>query len=93
MVAADYHIPDTEEFAAAARAAPPAAAAGAIMTFGVKPTYPASRYGYIRAPPEEAGSPVRKVGASVEKPDAATAARYVANGYSGTAAASRSVPR
>ena len=63
------------------RAALPAAAAGAIVTFGVKPTYPASSYGYIRAQPAEDGSPVCKVAAFVEKPDAATAARYVADGF------------
>ena len=49
VVAADHLIPDTEEFAAACRAALPAAMAGSIVTFGVKPTYPASSYGYIRA--------------------------------------------
>src|SRR4029077_19369270 len=47
----------------------------------VKPTYPASSYGYIRAQAPEDGSPVCKVAAFVEKPDAATAARYVADGY------------
>src|ERR1700733_2163559 len=81
VVAADHLLPDTDEFAAAVSAALPAAAGGAIVTLGVKPTYPASSYGYIRAQPEEDGSPVRKVGAFVEKPDAATAARYVADGY------------
>jgi mannose-1-phosphate guanylyltransferase / mannose-6-phosphate isomerase len=81
VVAADHLIPDADEFAAAVRAALPAAAAGAIVTFGVKPTYPASSYGYIRAEPAEDDSPVRKVEAFVEKPDAPTAARYVADGY------------
>jgi mannose-1-phosphate guanylyltransferase/mannose-6-phosphate isomerase len=93
VVAADHLIPDTDEFAAAVRAALPAAAAGAIVTFGVKPTYPASSYGYIRAQPEEDGSPVRKVAAFIEKPDAATAARYVADGYLWNAATSCSAPR
>ena len=67
-------------FAGAVRSALPAAAAGSIVTFGVKPTYPASSYGYIRAQPAEDDSPVRKVAAFVEKPDAATATRYVADG-------------
>jgi mannose-1-phosphate guanylyltransferase len=31
---------------------PPAAPPGAIVTFGVKPTYPASSYGYIRPQPD-----------------------------------------
>jgi mannose-1-phosphate guanylyltransferase/mannose-6-phosphate isomerase len=55
--------------------------AGAIVTFGVKPTYPASSYGYIRPQPAPDGAAVCKVEAFVEKPDAATAARYVADGY------------
>jgi mannose-1-phosphate guanylyltransferase len=33
VIAADHLIPDADEFAAAVRAAPPAAAAGAIVTF------------------------------------------------------------
>ena len=81
VVAADHLIPDAEAFAAACRAALPAAAAGAIVTFGVKPTYPASSYGYIRPKPATNGSAVCKVEAFVEKPDEATAARYVADGY------------
>jgi mannose-1-phosphate guanylyltransferase/mannose-6-phosphate isomerase len=81
VVAADHLIPNSEEFADACRAALPAAAAGSIVTFGVKPTYPASSYGYIRAHASQDGSPVCKVEAFVEKPDTATAARYVADGY------------
>src|SRR6202521_303780 len=81
VVAADHLIPDTEEFTAACRAALPAAMAGAIVTFGVKPTYPASSYGYIRPQPSQDETVVCKVEAFVEKPDAATAARYVADGY------------
>src|SRR5262249_46305751 len=73
MVAADHLIPYTEEFTAACRAALPAAMAGSIVTFGVKPTYPASSYGYIHPQPAQDGSPVRKVAAFVEKPDAETA--------------------
>ena len=81
VVAADHLIPDTEEFIAACRAALPATMAGAIVTFGVKPTYPASSYGYIRPQPAPDATAVHKVEAFVEKPDAATAAKYVADGY------------
>ena len=81
VVAADHLIPDTEEFTAACRAALPAAMAGSIVTFGVKPTYPASSYGYIRPQPAQEGAAVCKAEAFVEKPDAATAARYVVDGY------------
>jgi mannose-1-phosphate guanylyltransferase/mannose-6-phosphate isomerase len=81
VVAADHLIPDIEAFVAACRAALPAAMAGSIVTFGVKPTYPAANYGYIRAMPAANGSAVCQVEAFVEKPDAATAARYVDDGY------------
>jgi len=81
VVAADHLIPDSEEFAAACRAALPAAMAGSIVTFGVKPTCPASSYGYIRPLPPQDGTPVRKVEAFIEKPDNETAARYIVEGY------------
>ncbi len=81
VVAADHLIPDIEEFIADCRTALPAAEAGSIVTFGVKPTYPATSYGYIRAKPPADGAAVRPVEAFVEKPDQETAARYVEDGY------------
>ena len=58
-----------------------AAEAGRIVTFGIKPTEPKTSYGYI-LPGEAIGkSGVRAVKSFVEKPDAATAARYVRDGY------------
>jgi mannose-1-phosphate guanylyltransferase/mannose-6-phosphate isomerase len=81
VVAADHLIPDADAFAAACHAAAPAAAAGAIVTFGVEPTYPATSYGYIKAKPAANGSAVRDVAAFVEKPNEATAADYVKQGY------------
>src|SRR5258708_13949602 len=81
VVAADHLIPDAEAFAAACHAAAPAAAAGAIVTFGVEPTYPATSYGYIKAKPPANGSAVLDVAAVVEKPNEATAADYVKQGY------------
>jgi mannose-1-phosphate guanylyltransferase / mannose-6-phosphate isomerase len=59
----------------------PAAAAGTIVTFGVKPTYPATSYGYIRSKPPIDGAAVRQVEAFVEKPKEETAARYIEDGY------------
>ena len=54
---------------------------GRIVTFGIVPRYPATNYGYIR-PGEKLNSPhVYAVEAFVEKPDATTAATYVANHY------------
>jgi mannose-1-phosphate guanylyltransferase/mannose-6-phosphate isomerase len=82
MVASDHHIPDGAAFRAAVEAAAVAAAAGAIVTFGVRPTQASSAYGYI-APgaPLPATPDIRAVERFVEKPDAATAQRYVEDGY------------
>ncbi|MFQ6671683.1 MAG: mannose-1-phosphate guanylyltransferase [Candidatus Tectimicrobiota bacterium] len=52
----------------------------ALITFGMQPTHPATGYGYIKRGPEVArteGSPVYAVAAFVEKPDSATARRYI----------------
>jgi hypothetical protein len=46
----------------------------------VRPTGPATGFGYIR-PGEPAGHGVFRVAAFVEKPDLETARRYVAEGY------------
>lgn len=77
FVASDHHIPDQEAFRKAAKLASIAAAEGRIVTLGVVPTEPSSAYGYIA--PASAG--LAEVRAFVEKPDAATAAQYIANGY------------
>ncbi len=69
-------------FLAACREAAAAAAQGYIVTLGIKPTQPATGYGYIKTgKPVLTDSTVLKAEAFVEKPDAETAARYVAEGY------------
>jgi mannose-1-phosphate guanylyltransferase / mannose-6-phosphate isomerase len=80
-LAADHVILDTPEFRMACATAREAAAAGHIVTFGITPTEPRTSYGYIRPGGALAQDGVRAVGAFVEKPDAATATRYVAEGY------------
>jgi mannose-1-phosphate guanylyltransferase / mannose-6-phosphate isomerase len=80
-LAADHVILDLELFLAACRAGRDAAAAGHIVTFGIRPTAPKTGYGYIRRGPALDVEGVHQVEAFVEKPDAATAARYVADGY------------
>jgi len=82
VFAADHVVLDQKGFLAACSVAAEAAAAtGAIVTLGVTPTEPAIGYGYIR-PGEPLGvGAVRRVAAFVEKPDLATAKRYVAEGY------------
>jgi mannose-1-phosphate guanylyltransferase/mannose-6-phosphate isomerase len=80
-LAADHVILDPDLFLAACRAGRDAAAAGHIVTFGIRPTAPKTGYGYIRRGDSLDVEGVHQVAAFVEKPDAATAARYVADGY------------
>jgi mannose-1-phosphate guanylyltransferase / mannose-6-phosphate isomerase len=44
----DHHIPDAAAFAQVVKQGVPAVQAGAIVTFGVSPTFPSTAYGYIR---------------------------------------------
>ncbi len=79
-LAADHVILDVKEFRATCLAGRAAAEAGSIVTFGIKPSEPKTSYGYI-LPGEPIGGGVHKVKRFVEKPDAATAERYVREGY------------
>ncbi|HTV35224.1 MAG TPA: mannose-1-phosphate guanylyltransferase/mannose-6-phosphate isomerase [Xanthobacteraceae bacterium] len=79
-LAADHVVTDLEAFAKVCAAASRAAAEGRIVTFGVRPTRPATEYGYIRAG-AAIGADIFAIDQFVEKPDAATANRYVAEGY------------
>ncbi|TBN55910.1 mannose-1-phosphate guanylyltransferase [Glaciihabitans arcticus] len=81
--AADHVIRDTRGFTRAVRQAVAAANAGYIATIGVTPTEPAIGFGYIHCagPLEIDGAPGAVVVDSfVEKPDAATAQRYLDDG-------------
>jgi len=81
VLAADHVIRKPDEFRAACQRAAAAAAEGRIVTFGIEPTHPATSYGYIRPGEKLNGALARTVEAFVEKPDAATAANYVAQKY------------
>jgi len=81
VLAADHVIQAPDRFVELCRLAAAAATEGAIVTFGIKPTTPATGYGYIRpAAALQGHADIFGVGAFVEKPDAATAARYIAEG-------------
>ncbi len=82
VLPSDHVVRDGEAFRAAVRQAMPAAEAGALVTFGIVPDAPETGFGYIHAEAGEAdGSDgVRKVLRFVEKPDAATAQRYLDEG-------------
>jgi mannose-1-phosphate guanylyltransferase/mannose-6-phosphate isomerase len=79
-LAADHVILDVEEFRAGCLSGLAAAQAGRIVTFGITPSAPKTNYGYIRRGQPICSQDVYAVEAFVEKPDAATAARYVADG-------------
>jgi mannose-1-phosphate guanylyltransferase/mannose-1-phosphate guanylyltransferase/mannose-6-phosphate isomerase len=79
-LAADHVVRDPAAFVEACRKALSVANAGRIVTFGVLPERPATEYGYIR-PGDVISGDVRKVAKFVEKPDPATAAGYVTDGY------------
>jgi mannose-1-phosphate guanylyltransferase / mannose-6-phosphate isomerase len=78
VLPSDHVVRDVPAFQAAVRAAIPAARDGALVTFGIVPESAETGFGYIQS---EAGQPggerVRRVLRFVEKPDAATAQRYL----------------
>ncbi|MCU1575887.1 MAG: mannose-phosphate guanylyltransferase [Leifsonia sp.] len=81
--AADHVIRDRRLFVAAVTEAVAAADAGYITTIGIQPTEPAIGFGYIHcgAAIEIEGAPsALLVDTFVEKPNLATAERYVASG-------------
>ncbi|OJU13193.1 MAG: mannose-1-phosphate guanylyltransferase/mannose-6-phosphate isomerase [Caulobacterales bacterium 68-7] len=80
MLAADHHVSGLDAFGKAVASAASAARGGYIVTFGVRPSAPATGYGYI-CPGDAIEGDVRTVKAFVEKPDYQTAQRYVAEGY------------
>jgi mannose-1-phosphate guanylyltransferase/mannose-6-phosphate isomerase len=78
---ADHVITRVESFRAAVVQGMAYAEAGKVVTFGIRPTSPETGYGYIRAAKALAGQDDgREIGAFTEKPDGATAARYLSSG-------------
>jgi mannose-1-phosphate guanylyltransferase/mannose-6-phosphate isomerase len=83
VLPADHHIPNDAAFASAIRRAARAArAAGWLVTLGVAPTRPDTGYGYIQtgAPLPGAHRGLRQVRRFIEKPDVATARRFLRRG-------------
>lgn len=74
----DQTVTDVAAFTAALRQAVRVAADGPIVILGITPDKPETGYGYIRA--DGSGDAAPAVAQFVEKPDAATAARYLAEG-------------
>lgn len=80
VLPADHLIADVKAYHRAVAAARGAAQEGALATFGIVPTGPETGYGYIRAGKPSGSGAWSPVQAFVEKPDAHTAAAYVAAG-------------
>lgn len=78
ILAADHVIADQTAFTDAVMKAVPLAEAGKLVTFGILPTEPHTGYGYIKTSVSVADA--YEVSSFKEKPDADTAAQYVADG-------------
>src|SRR5436853_2988244 len=81
VLAADHVVRNPGELLDVCRSAAAAAADGRIVTFGITPSAPATSYGYIRPGGKLNGGAALAVQAFVEKPDIATATRYMADKY------------
>lgn len=79
VLAADHLIEDIPAFHASLAVALPLAQVGKLVTFGITPTSAHTGYGYIEQG-EAVGEGGYAVKRFVEKPDAATAAGYLAGG-------------
>ena len=79
VMPSDHIVTGEDEFRAAVRTAAARVEQAGIAVIGVKPTEPATGYGYIR-PGAASGEGVMAVERFVEKPDAATAAKLIAEG-------------
>jgi mannose-1-phosphate guanylyltransferase / mannose-6-phosphate isomerase len=79
-LAADHVVSDPAAFVKVCRLAADATGTDRIVTFGVRPTRPATDYGYIRAG-ASIGPNIFALEEFVEKPDTETAENYVAQSY------------
>lgn len=81
--AADHVIAHREVFVAAVREAAAAARAGYLATIGIEADHPSTAFGYVHAGEPlgvDAAPSARRVRGFTEKPDAETAAAYLATG-------------
>lgn len=83
MLTADHFIVDTAQFRAALGAASEVASEGAIVTLGIRPTTPDTRFGYISLGTGQQivdGFRVYDSAGFREKPDQATAQKFIDDG-------------
>ncbi len=78
IVPSDQLVKDIKSFNKTVKAGEKLAKEGYIVTFGIKPTYPETGYGYINVDSKlDAGFKVKQF---VEKPDVETAKKYINEG-------------
>ena len=80
VLPADHVIADVDTFQSALQIGKQQAEAGMLVTFGVVPDVPETGFGYIKAHATGESQHCYDVDRFVEKPDAETAARYIAEG-------------
>jgi mannose-1-phosphate guanylyltransferase len=78
VLPADHYIKRNDDFAAVVKLAVEQAIAGKLVTIGIKPEYPETGYGYIKALND--GGSVKSVDMFVEKPNQEKAKRYILEG-------------
>lgn len=76
----DQVIRDRASFEDAVRRGIPSAQRGAIVTFGVRPAWAETGYGYIEVSPSDDPAGAHKVARFTEKPDWKTAKHYLSSG-------------
>ncbi len=79
VLPSDHHVSNVSAFQETLREGAEVAQKGALVTLGIQPTRPETGYGYLKVGPEVSGG-ARRVEAFVEKPDRATAEKYLASG-------------
>ncbi|HVC11651.1 MAG TPA: mannose-1-phosphate guanylyltransferase/mannose-6-phosphate isomerase [Burkholderiales bacterium] len=81
VLPSDHVVRDVAAFGAAVRTARRAAADGALVTFGIVPTEPATGFGYIeQGEALSPGAPLYRIRRFVEKPNPETAQAFLAQG-------------
>lgn len=78
----DHVVPDAARFRAAVQAAAPAAEAGQLVTFGIRPDRPETGFGWLKlsAPTPDFAPVPQPLRSFVEKPDLAKAEALLADG-------------
>ena len=81
VLPADHIIADVETFQSALQIGKQQSEAGNLVTFGIVPDMPETGFGYIKAHTGGSEDTFYAVDQFVEKPDAETAGKYIADGH------------